>query len=262
VEKTPTIIDAHAHLLDEPGYLNNLLNTMDECNIERCCLSGIGPLFHCLDNDAVKSAMQEYPDRFIGSYFIRPGLNNPDDIEQAYADGFKMIKVTLTRRPYDDPALFPLWETAQRLRMPILFHTGIVTIQEKAPQELISSWNMHPMRLEPIANAFPDLKIIIAHLGVHWNTDAAELARMRSNVYVDLTGEPPGWRSHADQIGMETFFWWPNAFRKVVFGTDVHYSKISLILDQDLARYSKLELDSETQNLIFYENMRKMLEEV
>ena len=247
------------HLLDEPDYISNLIHTMDECEIEKTCISGIGSLFHCLDNNAVKQLIEEYPNRFVGAFYICPGLNLPEEIEQADSDGFKMVKVTLTQKPYDDLSLFPLWETAQQLHMPVTFHTGVVTTQESAPEELISSWNMHPMRIEPIANAFPNLKIIIAHLGVHWNMDAAEVARMRPNVYVDLTGEPTGWRTRADAVGMNTYLWWPGAFKKVVFGTDVHYSKISTIIQQDKDRYSTLNIDSETQHLIFYDNMQQIL---
>jgi len=40
----------------------------------------------------------------------------------------------------------------QELKKPILFHTGVVTTLNKAPEERISSWFMHPMRIEPIAN--------------------------------------------------------------------------------------------------------------
>ena len=39
------IIDAHVHPIDEPGYLDKLLATMDELGIERCCLSGLGDFF-------------------------------------------------------------------------------------------------------------------------------------------------------------------------------------------------------------------------
>ncbi len=106
---------------DEPDYISNLIHTMDECEIEKTCISGIGSLFHCLDNNAVKQLIEEYPNRFVGAFYICPGLNSPEEIEQAYPDGFKMVKVTLTQKPYDDLSLFPLWETAQQLHMPCTF---------------------------------------------------------------------------------------------------------------------------------------------
>ena len=252
------IIDAHCHLFDEPGYLDKFLGTMDEQEIEKCCLSGLGKLFGFAGNEDVKAAFHAHPDRIIGAVFIRPGLDEPGKIKQAYQEGFKMVKVTLPRGPYNSHAFFPLWEQALECNMPVLFHTGVVACQESAG-ELISSWDMHPMRIEPITREFPDLRVIIAHLGVHWNDSAAELARMRPNVYVDLTGEPDGWRVRADIVGMDKWLWWPNAFEKVVFGTDVHYSKMGQILQEDIKRLNRLGISEDTQEKIFSGNILNLL---
>ena len=255
------IIDAHVHLFDLPGYLEKLILTMDQIGIERCCLSGLGDLFNCVDNIGVKEAIEKYPDRVIGAYYIRPGVNSELDILKAYEQGFKMIKVTLPKKPYDHPDYFPLWKEAEKLKLPILFHTGVVTLMKKAPNERISSWFMHPMRIEPIANAFPDLKIIIAHLGVHWNDDAAELIRMKKNIYADLSGSPTGWRVRADHIGMDHWLWWPGAFKKIIFGSDVVFINIQKIVDEDKKRLNDLNIDLNTQKLIFYKNILRLIGE-
>ena len=253
-----TIIDAHAHLMDEPGYLEKLIATMDDCHIDKCCLSGLGEFFWCADNKDVKSAFCSYPDRIIGAVSIRPGHDKPEKIVQAYNDGFRMVKVSIPKVPYDDPACFELWNCALEYKMPVLFHTGIVTCKE-LPGESISSWNMHPMRIEPITREFPELGVIVAHLGIHWNDSAAELARMRPNVYVDLTGEPEGWRKRLDSEGAEKYLWWPGAFGKVIFGTDVHYNKISRILQDDINRLDKVGIDNDTREKIFSENILRLL---
>lgn len=253
------IIDAHAHIPEVGNYLDNLIKTLDDCDIEKCCISGLGKLFKCIDNEGIKQIFTKYPDRFIGAYFIRPGINKPEEIDSAYSSGFRMLKVTIPTKPYDAQEFFPLWEKAQDFKLPILFHTGIITLPKKLPEERVSSWFMHPMKLEPITNAFPKLKIIIAHLGVHWNEDAAELLRMRSNVYADLTGEPDGWRARMDRIGLDKFLWWPGAFKKMIFGTDVWYNKIPIILQQDIKRLDQLHIDNETRELIFSKNISKLL---
>jgi len=253
-----TVIDAHIHLYDDSGYLDKLLTAMDEQGIEKCCLSGLGDIFGQAGNDDVRAAFLAHSDRIIGAFYIRPGIDGPDKIDIAYEEGFRMIKVSLPRGPYDDQAFFPLWAVALERRMPVLFHTGVITCRE-SPGESISSWNMHPMRIEPITREFPDLGIIIAHLGIHWNESAAELARMRPNVYVDLTGEPGGWRARADAVGMDKWLWWPDAFDKVVFGTDVHYSKIGQILQADIERLEQLGIGPETRMNIFSGNILNLL---
>ena len=83
------IIDAHCHLFDEPGYLDKFLSTMDEYGIEKCCLSGLGKLFGFAGNEDVKAAYSAHPDRIIGAVFIRPGLDEPRKIKQAYQEGFE-----------------------------------------------------------------------------------------------------------------------------------------------------------------------------
>jgi len=255
------IIDAHAHLLAEPGYLDLLLAEAEACGIERTCLSGLGALFGCAGNREVKDAFTKHPDRIIGAAFVRPGVDGPEAVDRARDEGFRMLKVTIPRVPYDDESCFPLWERAARHGMPVLFHTGVVTTAREVPGERISSWHMHPMRIEPITRRFPELGVIAAHLGAHWNDDAAELARMRPNAYVDLTGEPGGWRRRADGVGMDAWLWWPGAFDKVVFGTDVHYSKMKLILQQDAARLDRLGIEAETRRRIFAGNILRLLGE-
>lgn len=255
------IVDAHAHLLAEPGYLDRLLAAMDACGIERVCLSGIGGLFQCGTDEDVREAFEAHPDRVIGATFVRPGVDGPEKIRRAREQGFRMVKVSIPRIGYDDPAGFPLWECAVDCGMPVLFHTGVVTTAAEAPGERISSWHMHPMRLEPVTREFPDLKLIVAHLGIHWNHDAAELARMRPNVYVDLTGEPGGWRARLDAVGLGEWLWWPGALDKVCFGTDVHCTGIQRVLEEDRARLDALGADEATRRRVFAGNILSLLGE-
>ena len=249
------IVDAHVHLFNTPKYLEKLIETMDKIGIEKCCLSGLGDLFGCVDNTVVKGAFKKYPERIIGAYYIRPGINSELDISKAYDQGFKLIKVTLPNKPYDHQDFFPLWQKSADLNMPILFHTGVVTVMKETPNERISSWFMHPMRIETIANAFPNLKIIVAHLGVHWNDDAAELIRMKKNVFADLSGSPKGWRLRADRIGMDHWLWWPGAFKKIVFGSDVVFSDIQKIVEEDKKRLALLNVDEKTQKSVSYTHL-------
>ena len=255
------IIDAHCHIPPGPEYLDGLLETMDANGIEKCCVSGLGELFDQATNDGVRAAFEKHPDRIVGAVFVRPGLDGPDAIDRGYDGGFCMVKITIPKSGYEDPVYFPLWERAQEHAMPVLFHTGVVTVANERPGEGISSWNMHPMRIEPVTREFPELDIIIAHLGIHWNADAAELARMCPNVYVDLTGEPGAWRARADAEGMDKHLWWNGAFDKVVFGTDVHYRNIPTIIEEDIARLQGLGIGDETRRRIFSGNILQLLGE-
>lgn len=253
------IIDAHAHLEAAPGYLDGLLAAMDRHGIQKVCLSGLGPLFRMADNAAVEGAFRAHPDRVIGAYYLRPGVSRAAEVGEAHDRGFRMLKVTVPLAPYNDPAYEPLWAQAAVRNLPILFHTGIVATYAEGRGKGVSSWNMQPMQVEPITREFPELRVILAHLGVNWNTDAAEMARMRPNVYVDLTGAAEGWRRRADTAGMQTWLWWPDAFAKVVFGTDVHHTEIGPVLDEDRRRLDRLEVGPEICRRVFAGNILAML---
>jgi len=160
------IIDAHEHLPATPGYLDDLLRTMDECGIERCCISGLGELFDHVDNEGVRQAVAAHPDRLIGQVFVRPGVDGPEVIDWGWREGFKMVKVTIPTVSYDDPSLFPLWERALEHGMSVLFHSGIVAPYAQGRGLGISSWKMQPMQIEPITREFPDLQLADSLPGV------------------------------------------------------------------------------------------------
>ena len=60
----------------------------------------------------------------------------------------------------------PFFAAAQRSGIPIIWHQG-TTFPRSAPS---CSW-ANPVQLEDIALAFPDLRMIVAHLGHPWEED-------------------------------------------------------------------------------------------
>jgi len=178
------IIDAHAHYIDEEGYLDRLVTEERRLDIEKICLSGIGPLFNCKSNEDVRKAMEEYPDVIISFGFVRPGVDPPELVDKLYSEGFRGVKITCPRKNYDDKEYYPIYAACERYGMPILFHTGIVTLQRVVPEEDVSSARMRPVYLDTIAKAFPRLNMICAHMGMPWYAEACEVARLNPNVYL------------------------------------------------------------------------------
>ena len=81
----------------------------------------------------------------------------------------------------DDPKCFPIYEEAQRLGVPVMFHAGM-------------SWEPgarcdrgQPLRLEEVAVRFPQLKIVIAHFAWPWAMEAAVLALKYPNIFIDTS---------------------------------------------------------------------------
>lgn len=227
------IVDLHHHLLADDGYLNGLLRAMDAAGIDRVCLSGLGiPTAGWLPglsptNDDVATAIRAHPDRIVGFGVIRLGDDPPNRVTELYEAGFRGIKTTRPRADYDDPRFDEHYATAQRLGMPLLFHTGFILASPADRDDDVSSARCRPVCLDRVARTFPDLAIVMAHLGMPWYEEAAQMCRFHPNVYVDLSGSLQGWRNRKPPSFFADLFYWPSAFEKVVFGSDVHWRELA-----------------------------------
>jgi predicted TIM-barrel fold metal-dependent hydrolase len=253
------IIDVHAHLLPEPDYAKKLIDTAKRLGIDKICLSALGPQFNQPTNEDVKKTFLKYPDVIIGAYYLRLGTDKPDTVDKLYEEGFRMLKVTCPAKNYDDESYYPIYEKAERYKLPILFHTGMVFRSDKDKHYNVSSARMRPVFLDTIARAFPSLNMIGAHLGVPWHEEACGVARFNPNVYFDITGAKCGWRSHKTPLFFKEVLWWQGAFEKIVFGTDVHYSEVKEVINDYKYILNALNIDTGTQGKIFGETILRVL---
>lgn len=73
----------------------------------------------------------------------------------------------------------PYYKTAQELGIPIVFHTGVHGWHLK---------NYRPLLIDDVAQRFPDLKIIMAHIGgTAFFSEALGVLQNNKNVYGELT---------------------------------------------------------------------------
>ncbi len=245
----PPLIDGHAHLEAETGYVGALLRECDRLGIAQVCVSGLGSAFAMADNDTVAEAVRAHPDRLIGFRYLRLGVHRVQDVDLALDGGFRGLKFTIPLRPYDDPDYFPVYEQAQQHGLPCLFHTGIVTTRRYLHG--VSSANMRPVHLDTIAHEFPRLNLICAHLGMPWYEEAAAIARILPSVYVDLSGAPLGWRAQKDVAFFRSLFYRPDVWAKVIWGSDVHVHDLEAALRRDQALAEDLALSPEQRSAYF-----------
>jgi len=105
-----------------------------------------------------------------------------------YNHGFKGIKLYPTYNYFypNDAKLYPLYMSAQKLNIPVLFHTGSSIFKNSR----IKYGN--PLFFDDIAVDFPELKIVMAHGGRGvWYDEALLMARLHENVYIEVSGLPP-----------------------------------------------------------------------
>ena len=226
------IIDAHHHLGDKDGYVEELLAVNAELGIDKVCLFGAGrcsQLAGIRGDDAVLAAGRRHPDSIIPFACFDLGLDQPDKVRRAAGEGFKGIKFINPLDNYDARRFYPVYELMESLGLPGIFHTGIVANAPGSKSFDIDNDRHRPIRLDTLARAFPDFKIIGAHLGNPWVDEAAMAARWCPNLYFDLSGSLLKMKSPA-QLG-QLLWWGPDtkyrdplkrhAWEKIVFGSDV-----------------------------------------
>ncbi len=139
-------------------------------------------------NETTAEIITRYPERFIGFAGFDP--NDPQQAveEIAYAVhklGFMGVKAIAQNVEifYNDRRCYPIYEKIQELGVPILFHTG--------PSFLHTRTRFgDPMTLEDVALDFPNLKIILAHMGMQRYMDVHSLLVRHPHVYADLSFWP------------------------------------------------------------------------
>ena len=167
---------------------DEVVRLMWEAGVDKACLLALDARAwktH-IPNDYVASVVAQEPDLFIGFASVDPNMGKEaaDDLAYAYHKlGLRGLKLAPCYQMYHpaDPVAFPVYAKAEELGMPILIHQAWTRMRE-APMK----WQ-HPVLLDDVALAFPDLRIILAHIGLPWQVDALHLAAKHPHVYVDVS---------------------------------------------------------------------------
>jgi len=136
-------------------------------------------------NEVVAEYVAQHPDKLIGWASVDP--NEPDCVEaleHAVGDlGLRGLKLGPAYQHFDptDRRHWPLYEACRRLGIPIIWHQG-TTFPSRARLRVSS-----PLALEDAAMDFPEVPMIIAHLGHPWEEDVVALIRKAPNVYADIS---------------------------------------------------------------------------
>jgi len=186
-------IDFHTHCdIDDPKALGEFVAQCERLNT-RACLVSFGPrLDHpSCTNEQCLAMARSYPDTLVPFAFI----DLWDTVDVGYITrfrdlGFKGLKCIAPYHPYDHDLYMDVYAKAERFKMPFLFHTGnLRPSSHDAVHRRPLVANMRPITIDRIARSFPNLKIVIAHLGTSlFRHEAAGMVKLHPNVYFDLAG--------------------------------------------------------------------------
>ena len=162
-----------------------------------------------------------------------------------YNHGFKVVKLYPTYNYFypNDPKLYPLYAVAQKLNIPVLFHTGSSIFKGSR----IKYGN--PIFFDDVAVDFPDLKIVMAHGGRgFWYNEAVMMTRLHENVYIEVSGLPP----------KKLLEYFPELERfsdKFIFGSDWP----SVDVKKNIEAIHSLDISQEAKEKILGGNAQKIL---
>ena len=254
---TAMIIDTHVHLLRQQGYEHHLAKAAREAGIDKMALMGGPNQYDYASNDQVIAAAERYPDLFIPFAYFRLGRDYPAMVDEFRSRAFHGLQFAVPEGDYDDKEYYLVYARAGQLGMPALFQLGLLPNSGRDHLHNVCCRRMRPICLDTIARAFPELTLIGTRLGNPWYEEACEVARCNANVYLDLSG------TTLKKKGPEffsTMLWWDEAdrgytsaapaikpWRKILFGSDVHYTRLSSMRDAYENLMNALDLDSETR---------------
>jgi len=182
------LCDFHSHLYDEPNYAEALAEAAQNLGFDKICISGGEARFGMGSNEELLIQADEYPDLFVPFAFVRLGFDGAAEVEEIGGMGFRGLRVWAPPAPYDAEEFYPVYEAAEALEMPILFHTGFLPVTPLDRALDVRSHRMRPVYLDTLARRFPGLKIVGHGLGGPWYEEAGETLRHHKNVFFDLSG--------------------------------------------------------------------------
>ena len=179
-----------------------------------------------VDDVYVADYVAAHPDKLIGFLSVDPTQTGwqselRDGYEVLGLRGIKLLPMYAGFCPNDEP-LDRLWAYAQSHQLPVLLHTGTTFIAQ-APIEFTL-----PRHLDSVAAKFPDVKIILAHLGHPYEGECVAVIRKHPNVYADISAlhYRPAQLYHSLMLVQEYGVW-----DKLLFGTDYPFTNVNATID-------------------------------
>ncbi|MCW4050538.1 MAG: amidohydrolase [Candidatus Bathyarchaeota archaeon] len=171
--------------------------------------------------EQVSEFVKADPEHFIGFGYVNPTRHGAADVvlKQRHDLGLHGLKLYPCSDGYspDDTHAFKVYEAAAGIGMPIMFHhAGMPTAYDLMK-------HTDPAQIDVVAESFPDLKIVLAHLGYPRVEETLYVTRKHRNVWCDISW-PYGDVNHPSFL----YMLWRDllvalnlgVMDKMIFGTD------------------------------------------
>lgn len=236
------IIDADCHISADPtGFaigIADLISQMDTHGVDKAMCWPMASFPHVInfDNNAIADGARQYPDRVIPFGAVNPCLGVKvaiDEVKRCARQGFYGIKLNGARDKFliDDPDLsVPVVEAIADNDMMLALHIGA--------NDYVRT---HPYRASKIASAFPQLRIMMVHMGGvgenHLHREAIEFAAQFDNLVLGTSMAVPAWiRRAIDTLGADRVCYASDTpFQEMRYPLTLHKEILKGLPDRDQA---------------------------
>jgi hypothetical protein len=233
------IVDAHNHIGKRKGLTflaEDLLLEMDKAKIDQAVVFS---MTESIDNPYVARSVKAHPDRLIGFATLNPWEEEAEaELKRCVEEyGMRGLKLHPIRHGFvfDDHFLLdPIFELCTHYRLPVIAY-GAADVASI------------PNHFEEMANTFPGVPFIIAHMGYMYETNSAvDVASRAKNVYLETSWVNVRWI----QNGLRKA-----GAGKLIFGTDTPKEEFYFSLE----RVNLATSDAKERSQILAENLLGLL---
>jgi len=235
------LVDCHSHVWAYPGHLSDEfvneanarsrghrldLNIPPEkhfkamAGVDKAIVFGLRAHHSGLwvPNEYIAHYAQSHPEKIIGFGAIDPAVDpierTLDDILRLKLRGVKLGPIYQNIHP-TDPRMLEVYQFCQSHRLPILIHQGTTFVRTGPLKYAL------PILLEDVAIEFPELRMIIAHLGHPWIAETLVLIRKHPHLYSDISAlHYRPWQFYNALIMAKEY----GVLNKLLFGSDYPFT--------------------------------------
>ena len=178
------------------------------------------------DDETTAAAVAKYADKFVGFAYVDPRRADcMDRLEHAIEDlklkGVKFGPI-YNGVALSDPRLVPVYEYLQKRNIPLTMHMG-TTFARNAPVDMGRA-----LHVEPVALTYPELVMVMAHMGHPWYDDAIVVSRKQPNVFCEVSAlSYRPWQYYNILISAQEY----KIIDKIFWGTDFPFAKVDESVD-------------------------------
>jgi predicted TIM-barrel fold metal-dependent hydrolase len=187
-----------------------------------------------VDDRYVADYVASHPERLLGFLSLDPTVPGWEEElrfghQELRLRGIKLMPMYAGFRP-DDSRLDPLWTYATGHGLPVLLHTG-TTFVAQAPLECTL-----PRWLDEVARRFPEVRIVMAHLGHPYEGECIATIRKHPHVYADISAlHYRPWQFFNSLMLVQEYGVW----HKLLFGSDYPFTTVDATI-RDLRKINDI----------------------